>query len=133
MKQYEYFDHTADVLFKAYGKTKEERFSNAALAFFNVIVDTKEVSPVVIKEVKVTGDDDCQLLYNFLEELIFLVNTDFFVLHQVKELTIEGGVLYAKLWGDTDISKYETRSDIKAVTYNDMEVTEEYVQCVLDI
>ena len=67
---FEYLDHTADCKFKAFGKTKEEQFSNAALAMFNVMVDPLSVSPQIIKEINVTGDDDCQLLYNFLEELL---------------------------------------------------------------
>ena len=50
-KQYEYLEHTADVKFLAYGKTLEEVFENAALAMFNVMIDTGKISGVLIKNV----------------------------------------------------------------------------------
>ncbi|MBS3121590.1 archease [Candidatus Woesearchaeota archaeon] len=130
---YEYLQHTADCKFKAYGKTIEEMFSNAALAMFNIIVDTTTVSPLVIKEINVCGDDEYQLLYNFLEQLLFLIDTESFLLHSIVELTIEGKVLHAKVYGDCKIEDYETHGDIKAVTYNEMEVTDKYVQVVVDL
>ena len=43
-KKYEYLEHTADIKFLAYGETVEEVFENAALAMFNVIIDTEKVS-----------------------------------------------------------------------------------------
>ncbi|MBI4453731.1 archease [Candidatus Woesearchaeota archaeon] len=132
-KPYEYLQHTADCKFKAYGKTIEEMFSNAALAMFNIIVDTTTISPLVIKEINVCGDDEYQLLYNFLEQLLFLIDTESFLLHSIIELTIEGKVLHAKVYGDCKIENYETHGDIKAVTYNEMEVTDEYVQVVMDL
>ncbi|MBT4541125.1 archease [Candidatus Woesearchaeota archaeon] len=132
-KPFEYLEHTADCKFKAYGKTKQEQFSNAALAMFNVMVDPLSISPMVIKEINVTGSDDCQLLYNFLEELLFLLDTESFLLHKVMELTIEGNVLHAKVYGDTEIEKYEISGDVKAVTYNEMEINDDYVQVVVDL
>lgn len=132
-KQFEYLQHTADCKFKAYGKTIEERYSNAALAMFNIIVDTTTVSPLVIKEINVCGDDEYQLLYNFLEQLLFLIDTESFLLHSIIELTIEGKVLHAKIYGDCKIEDYDTHGDIKAVTYNEMEITDKYVQVVMDL
>ena len=42
MKKFEYFEATADIGFKAYGKTMNEAFENAGLAIFNIISDTDE-------------------------------------------------------------------------------------------
>lgn len=131
--RYKYFKHTADVKFQAYGRTKEEMFSNAALAVFNVMVDTQKVSPAVERTVNVAGDDEYRLLYNFIEELLFILDTEHFLLNKVKEMKIDGKVLHAVLLGDTAIEKYETHGDVKAVTYNDMEITDKYVQVVCDI
>ena len=41
--RFEYLDHTADVKFRAYGDSLEKAFGNAALAMFNVMVDTSGV------------------------------------------------------------------------------------------
>ena len=45
MKKYEYFEATADIGFKAYGKTLNEAFENAGTAMFNIITDTEDVEP----------------------------------------------------------------------------------------
>ena len=37
MKRYEYFEATADIGLKAYGKDRNEAFENASLAIFNII------------------------------------------------------------------------------------------------
>jgi len=132
-KPFEYLEHTADCKFKAYGKDKVEQFKNAALAMFNVMVDTITINPLVVREINVTGDDECQLLYNFLEELLFLLDTESFLLHKVVELEIEGKVLHAKVCGDTDLEKYEISGDVKAVTYNEMEIKDDYIQVVVDL
>ena len=39
MKNYEYFEVTADIGFKAYGNDINEAFENAGIAMFNIITD----------------------------------------------------------------------------------------------
>ena len=43
MKKYKFFDHTADVLFEAYGNTLGELFENAALATQETQADLKGI------------------------------------------------------------------------------------------
>ena len=45
MKKFEYFEVTADIAFKAYGKNLNEAFENAGLAIFNIISDTNYINP----------------------------------------------------------------------------------------
>jgi SHS2 domain-containing protein len=71
-KQYEYMEHTADVKFLAYGKTLEEVFENAALAMFNVIIDTDKVSGETTREVFLKSPDLEFLLVDWLSELLYL-------------------------------------------------------------
>ena len=79
-KQYEYLEHTADVKFLAYGKTLEEVFENAALAMFNVMVDTGEVLGEVLGEVArdvfLKSPDLESLLVDWLSELLYLFEVD---------------------------------------------------------
>ena len=37
--RFEFLEHTADVYIRAYGKTMEEAYENAALAMFEVMTD----------------------------------------------------------------------------------------------
>lgn len=139
--KYEYLKHTADVKFKAYGKNLEETFSNSALAMFNVITETDKVKEILTKSFSVKGKDLKALLYNFLEELLFLIDADFFLLSKVKSLTINKiGKEYSLsclVVGDTISKDYSTDGDIKAITYHEMEIKQDsqktMIQVVLDI
>jgi SHS2 domain-containing protein len=141
MKKYEYFEHTADVKFKAYGKNLEESFGNAALATFHVMVDPETIKPLVRKSFGVKGHDLKALLYNFLEELLFYLDSEHFILSKVEKIKIDrmgdSYVLQALVLGDKVKDEYDVSGDVKAVTYNDMEIHETStgcsVQVVLDI
>ena len=142
MKKYEYLPHTADVKFRAYGKTLEEAFSNAAFALFNVMVDTSKVKGKITKKIVAEGTDKQALLQNFLEQFIIMLDTDNFFLSKIKKIEIKKGrgsnySLSAVAAGD-EAKNYETIGpQVKACTYNSMFVRQEgkqwIVQVVVDI
>ena len=132
---------TADVAFEAYGKNLEETFSNAALAMFEVETDTKRVEPKEKKEVKVEGQDLQALLFDWLSELILLRDVEkmFFSRFDV-EIGKTGGKygLTADVFGEKiDREKHEMKIEVKAVSYQLMEVVEKPDECkvrvILDI
>jgi len=127
---YEFLEHAADAKFRAYGKTLEEKFTNAALAMTSII--TENVKAKIRNDFKIEGTDQENLLYNFLEELLFLFDSESFILSKVDKINITGNTLSCEVLGDA-ADKYETHSDVKAVTYNEMEITDEYVQVVVDL
>ncbi|MFH1209434.1 MAG: archease [archaeon] len=135
--RYKFLEHTADAKFQAFGKTIEEKFSNAALAMFSIMVDTAKVKAKIEKKVSIEGRDEKSLLYNFLEELLFLLDTEHFLLNKVKLIKIfkdkNKNRLDAIFTGDNEIKKYQLLGEVKAVTYNDMDINPEYVQVVVDL
>lgn len=139
--KYKFLEHTADTKFQAFGKTLEESFSNAAIAMFEVLLETKKVKKKLTKKIKVEAKDKEGLLYKWLEELLFLLDTDFFVINNVKNMEIKQKgkkyLLTAEVEGDTYKDEYGMHGSVKAVTYNEMFVKEEegkaIVQVVLDI
>jgi len=134
---YEFLEHTSDAKFRAYGKSLEECFANAAEAMTSVMTDPEKVDAKITKAVQITGKDLKQLLVNFLEELLFLLDTESFILHKVSSIKINPKgkeyFLSATLSGDKINEKYELLTGIKAVTYMDIEVAENHVQVVVDI
>lgn len=138
MKKFEFFEHTADAKFRAYGKNLEEAFANAALAMTSIMAGSGKIKPKIKREIKVEGDDTKALLYKFIEEFLFLLDTENFLLSEVKDVKITKGkknyALTAKAYGDK-AGNYKTHGDVKAVTYNEMEISEKpvYVQVVVDI
>lgn len=141
MQKFKFFPHTADVKFHAYGKTLEDAFSNSALAMFSVMVNVDKVEDIFKEKVKVKANDEKGLLYKFLEELLFLLDAKFFLLHRVKKLQIkkEGNslTLNAELSGDRFKEKYELFGGVKAITYNQMEIKKRnniwVIQAVVDV
>lgn len=126
MKKYEFIAHTADAKFRAFGRTLEEAFSNAALATASLMWDWKKVEKRTKRDVKVEGKDLKQLLYSFLEEIIYLKDSEMFLLSSVDEVKIKkkGNQFYLEAFfeGDKYSAEYTIFGDVKAITYNEMEI-----------
>ena len=139
--KYKFLKHTADAKFQAFGKNLEEAFSNAATAMFEIIIKTNKIEKKITKKIILKARDKESLLYKWLEELLFLLDTEFFVLNSVKNMNIKKEekkyILKAEITGDTFKEKYERHGAVKAVTYEEMFIKEEKgkatVQVVLDI
>jgi SHS2 domain-containing protein len=139
--KYKFLKHTADAKFQAFGKNLEEAFSNAAIAMFEVIIKTEKIEKNITKKITLEAENKESLLYKWLEELLFLLDTEFFVLNSVKNMKIKKEekkyILKAEVTGDTFKEKYERHGAVKAVTYEEMFIKElkgkVTVQVILDI
>ena len=136
MAKYKFLEHTADVKFTAEGKTLEEAFSNAAYALRETMTKGERINSREKKKINVNGRDFESLLYNFLEEFLFLFDSEGFVLSKINKLKIKDKNLECEASGDNR-KKYRISNDVKAVTYNEMFVKKEkskwIVQVVLDV
>jgi len=120
--KYKYLSHTVDAKFVAFGKDLEEVFRNSALAMFNILGKTEKVEVTKTKKIKINAKNLEALLYDFLEELLFLLETEDMFIYDIKKIEInEKFELTAIVEGDKLIN-YELSGDIKAVTYNDMSI-----------
>lgn len=130
-KKYKYLEHTADAKFQASGKTLGEAFENAALAMLNLICKSSEVKPKTERKISVQGNDLKALLYNWLEELLFLLDSENFLTGKIKKLKIlskEGNhKLDAVVSGD-NASAYKFFGEVKAATYNNMLIVEKKIK-----
>jgi SHS2 domain-containing protein len=140
MKKFEVLEHTADAKFKAYGKSFEEAFMNAAFAMTSLMYDPEMIASLKIEKITVHGKDMEQLLYNFLEEILVLQDSKQFVMHGfVTPIKIIKGKakirLSAEIIGDEIKDEYKVRPVVKAMTYAEMEISEKplYVQFVVDV
>lgn len=129
MGGYEYLEHKADLKIRAFGKDIEDAFRQAALGAFNFLIDTKNVQSVEHREIKAESKDMESLLYDFIEELLFLLDTEGFLLHDISGIKIKktrkGYSVKAEAEGDLAEHGYETKGDIKSSTYSDMEIKQE--------
>jgi len=133
-KTYEFLDHTADLKIKVYGSSLTEVFENSVLAVSEYLSPDKAVESRKLKTVQVQGQDQESLLYNFLEELLYLIDAEGFIAAKA-EVTLRGNNLMAEISGD-EVSKYGLKQ-IKAPTYAEMEIKKDagrwIAQFVLDV
>ena len=123
MKNYEYFEATADIGLKAYGKNINEAFENASIAMFNIITDTSDVNPEKEIEFEMTSEDNVSLLYDYLEELLFYHEVEFMLFSEFHVKIDENLHLKAKIKGEEiDWDKHERKTEIKAITFHKMDV-----------
>lgn len=123
MKKYEYFEATADIGLKAYGKDLNEAFENAGLAIFNIISDTSGIDALKEIEFEVTSEDEVSLLYDYLEELLFYHEIEFMLFSEFHVEIDDDLHLKAKIIGEEiDWDKHERKTEIKAITFHMMDV-----------
>lgn len=131
-----FLEHTADVKFQAFGKNVEEMFGNSALALKKTICELK-IKEGEEKKIEVKGKDFESLLYNFLEEFLYLLDAEDFLLSRIKDIKLRGFNLKAVVVGDK-AHNYKFTNNVKAVTYSDMFVKKDEAgnwlsQVVLDV
>ncbi len=126
MKRYEFIEHTADVAVLAYGGSLKELFTSAALAMTSVLVSKKANRlKTVLKDVVIRLDEEEteDLLKGWLDELLFYFSSERLILHRIKSLVIEGTALEASVLLETfDEDYFESKDEIKAVTYHELKV-----------
>jgi len=120
---FKYFRHTADAKFEAKGKTLEEVFINSACAMINLITDINKIASVKSEKIFLKSKTVENLLIDFLNELLFLLEVKNFVPaaknHSIKIKINPGEVkIRGRLKGD-NIQKYEHHGHIKSATYHE--------------
>ncbi|MDI6883625.1 MAG: archease [Hadesarchaea archaeon] len=141
MKRFEWVEHPSDIGFRAYGRDLAEAFENAALALFEVMVDTNKVEPREEVEVELEAEDEGALLYDWLDRLLYLHDARNLVMSKfdVAISKTKGGLkLKAQVKGEPfDPARHPERTPVKAMTYHMMEIKHEKdrcsVQAVVDI
>lgn len=127
-KRFEYLQHTAEAKFAAYGKTMEEAFTHAAIAMETIMIDTEIVKPKIKKKITIETKHLKALLFDFLQELLVLFDSELFALNKIEDMEIKqvGSNYYLNCiaYGD-NAQNYEIRSGVKSVTYNEMEIKQE--------
>ena len=137
MLKFRFLPHTADIKFRAYGKTLEEAFANSCLAVSSVLSNGNKINSKKEKKVKVEGGDNKSILRNLLEEIVYLFDAENFITVKAKvEFDETARKLRAVFFGDSS-ENYSNLDHIKSVTYSEMfvkKVKDKWVtQVVLDV
>ncbi|KYC46380.1 MAG: hypothetical protein APG12_01388 [Candidatus Methanofastidiosum methylothiophilum] len=135
--KFEYFDVTADIGVRVWGKTINEVFENAATAVTSLMANPLEIEKKIVKKLSIDGNNLSSLLINWITELLVIRDSEgiLFSSFEVKVSNDEKS-LYAINYGDYYTEK-NLDMDIKAITYSlfNFEKRDGYyfLQFVLDI
>lgn len=126
-KKFEFLKHTADIKFRAYGKSIEELYENSVLAISNVLSRNGKIKELKKKIFTVNGKDYEEMLYKLIEELIYLFDAKGFVVSKAK-VKIDKMNMEVIAYGD-DTKKYSDLDAIKSPTYAEMYVKRTLQKC----
>ncbi len=127
---FQFHEHTADITVECWAPSLELAFAEAALATFEVIMDTSTVEPKEPTSISVSGFDLSELLVEWIGNIIALIDLEyrFYSRFEVQNLkkNKEGYVLDGIAWGEEiDLEKHTTRTEVKAMTYADLRIDTE--------
>jgi SHS2 domain-containing protein len=118
---YELLEHTADAMFRATGATLEEAMQSAIQAMAAIATDPDTVGADMSYAIKVGGKDAKELLFNLIDEVLFIHDTQKLLAKDAKQMRITRGehgfTLSCTLIGD---NARLHPGNLKAATYSDM-------------
>ena len=109
----------ADVAFEVIGKDLNELFTDSAIATFSEMVDIFAISPNIKSEINIEAETLDDLLFKWLEHLIYLKDADtmWFCKFEVYITKNSKYELKAYAFGEKIVSDpKKMRTDVKAIT-----------------
>jgi SHS2 domain-containing protein len=134
MKTFEVIDVSGDAGIRAYGKTLQELFVNAAAGMYSLITDTAAVREERHMTLDIEGHSLEGLLVSWLNELIFQFDTYGFVGRAIRVEAFHDDRMSARVSGEEfDPERHEKRLLVKAATYHRLSIEKKEGQWVTDI
>jgi len=123
-REFEIIDHTADVGIIAYGNDMRQAFINAAKALFSLITELNNVNEVMYRDIEITATDKENLLVGWLNELIYLFDSENIIFKRFDITKLNNTQLKARSYGEmVDKSRHSLKTGVKAATYHMLEVS----------
>ena len=138
MKNYEVFEHTADIGLRVRGKDLKDLFVNAGLAIFQISSRKQFTKNKIHTDIHIRqkADNTQDLFVNWLNELLSLSQAKGVIFHGIKINKLEDNVLEAIAIG-SDIANYKINMEIKAATYHQLNIKQDergwQAEVILDV
>jgi len=135
---YEIFDHTADLGLRVRATDLNSLFAEAAQALFSVIVaDLSAVRPRQAIHLKLAGQARDDLLFDWLDELVYTFETRHLVLSEFDVSLHDKGLSATARGEPLDPQRHGLGHEVKAITYHGLKVQRQadgwLAEVILDI
>jgi SHS2 domain-containing protein len=120
---HETFEHTADLGLRVRAASEEELFAEAALGLFSMIVpDLNTVQPTQARQFTIVGRDRDYLLFDWLNELLYVFDTERLLLSQFDVRLSDQGLAATARGESYDPQRHRLDHEVKAITYHGLRV-----------
>ena len=123
--KFEIIDHTADIGMIVRGDSLKVLFQNAASGLFSLLTDIDKVKPAIKKSIRISSPDRESLLVDWLNELLYLFEAEFYLFGKFEIEKLDDKSLQAVCHGEKITGKHEIKREIKAATYHMLNLTKE--------
>ncbi len=123
MEKFKVLDISGDVGIKAFGKSLEEAFINAAIGMYSLITNLDSIKEKKTINVSVGSPSDDGLLVSWLNELIFNFDAYGFIGKKIEIKQFSDNRMVATVTGEEfDPERHEGKLLIKAATYHKLRI-----------
>ena len=120
---YQPIDHTGDLGMRVFGVDLHELFAHAAWGLFDLMTDAERIEPRTSRDLTVEAIDLEDLMVRWLGELLYIYDTERFLIANAAFRILEPTRLQATLHGEPfDAARHPIDTEIKAVTYHQIAV-----------
>jgi SHS2 domain-containing protein len=118
-KDFKTLEHTADTGIIAYGKDLNQAFANAARGLFSLITELEAIEEVLERDIGISATDQESLLVAWLNELIFIFDTENLLFKRFDITQLSQRHLVAKGYGERiNQVRHKIKTGVKAATYH---------------
>jgi SHS2 domain-containing protein len=123
---YETFEHTADLGLRVRAADLDSLFAEAGRGLFSLMVANLDAVRLV-EEVSlgVVGDELDYLLFDWLNELLYIFETRRLVLVEFNVRASESSVQATARGEPFDPARHQSEHEVKAITYHELKVVKE--------
>lgn len=125
------FNETLFFRLHAWGNSLKEAFEQCGMAMFGYMTEIDSVEIKQSATIEATGTDYENLLFHFLDELLFMFSADAFLIArklQITEFYTDGEEykISCTCYGEEfQIGKHPQGTEVKAITYSAMQIINE--------
>src|SRR5262249_54881631 len=123
LAMFEILEHTADIGFRARGRTLPDLFEQAAEALVSIALELEDVSPKSEYPLRATGSDYESLLVNWLKEVLYSIDGERLALHRFRVTEVSATRVSGVALGEPcDPARHRAKLIVKGVTYHQLQV-----------
>jgi SHS2 domain-containing protein len=123
---FEILEHTADIGFRVRAASLPELFEAAAQALASIAIETANIEPRGTFPIEARGADNQELLVNWLNEVLWLLDGKRIALGRFEVAEVGEGRVAGMAWGEPlDPARHRAKIVVKGVTYHQLEVVRE--------